>query len=87
MQLILCDVKELEAGHSEETSSEVLVIWRRFAEEGLKAVIAETQDLELGQVAEAFETAHKVVGQVELTQLRASILIEHVFEVTELTRR
>ena len=87
LQLVLCDVKELEAGHSEEAPSEVLVIGRRFAEEGLKTVVAEPQDFELRQVAKAFETAHKVVGQVELSKLWAGILVKHVFEVAELARR
>ena len=58
LQLILRDIKELEAGHSEEAPSEVLVIGRRFAEESLQTVIAEPQDFELWQVTKAFETAH-----------------------------
>ena len=86
LQLVAGDVEELQVWHAVEAALEVPVLDAWLHEEGLDLVLPELQDLELRQVAEASQRAHMVVGEVQLAQVWALTLIEHVLEVAQLAR-
>ena len=53
LQLVTGDVEEFEIRHTVQASLKVAVLHSRLDEKSLDAVLAELENLELGQVAEA----------------------------------
>ena len=86
MQLVAGDVEELEVGHAVQAALKVTILHSWLHKERLNSVFSQFQNFQTRQVAEAAQRAHLIVREVELAEVGALALIEHILEVAQLAR-